>query len=48
MPMPCSMTGAIFGCGGVMACSGFITGVWALSWGSSCPNTSGSFSRSLV
>ncbi len=31
MPKPCSMTGAISGCGGVMDCSGFIIGVWALS-----------------
>jgi hypothetical protein len=26
------MTGAISDCFGVMACSGFIVGVWALSW----------------
>jgi hypothetical protein len=29
--MPGSMTGAISGCGGVMDCSGFIAGMWALS-----------------
>ncbi len=40
MPKPCSMTGAISGCFGVMACSGFIAGVWALSWDTSCPNAS--------
>jgi hypothetical protein len=48
MPKPCSMTGAISGCDGVMDCSGFIAGMRALSWDTSCPNASGSFARSLV
>ena len=46
--MPCSMIGAISCCGGLMACSGFIVGMWALSWDTPCPDACGSFSRSLV